>query len=301
MGAILDCIFPTEEKPTADQATALKTREEEQPRKVEDSTAPDKFADAFDKLLEDENERLKSVENRLGRVLGLTSITATLLVSGTMALVSGSLGNISRTMRGLAALGIFYPSLQIICSTLAAVRGLGRATWLRPSVGDLVPDPGRGPISVARERAIGACKRYQATDRNVNFKVTQMAIAHTAIRNFAAGSVMIAVWDYSPFSCKRLRTRPRRRSAETLIFRDYFVVRRDRQALLGLGQVLRRLTISSPTQVNQLLPTREEANRRRPTQNVTDHRNKDFVNMFARQVSIAGSRSCLSLSLTIRP
>jgi hypothetical protein len=193
MGAFLDCIFPTEEKPTADGAAALKAREEEQLKKVEDSTAPDKFADAFDKLLEDENERLKSVESRLGSVLGLTSITATLLVSGTMALVSGSLGDSSRTVRVLAALGAFYLSLQIICSTLAAVRGLGRATWLRPSVGDLVTDSQSGPISVARERAIGACQRYQASDRNVNFKVTQMAIAHTAIRNFAVGSVTIAV------------------------------------------------------------------------------------------------------------
>jgi hypothetical protein len=193
MGAFLDCIFPTEEKPTAYQAAAFKARGEEQLKKVEDSPAPDKFADAFDKLLEDENERLESVESRLGSVLGLTSITATLLVSGTMALVGGSLGDISRTVRVLAALGAFYLSLQIICSTLAAVRGLGRATWLRPSVEDLVPDPQSGSISVARERAIGACKRYQATDRNVNFKVTQMAIAHTAIRNFAVGSVTIAV------------------------------------------------------------------------------------------------------------
>ena len=37
------------------------------------------------------------------------------------------------------------------------------------------------------------CKQYHATDRNVNFKVTQMAIAHTAIRNFAVDSVTIAV------------------------------------------------------------------------------------------------------------
>ena len=193
MGAYFDYVFPTEEKLTADQVASLNAREEEQLRTVEDSNAPDKFADAYHKLLEDENDRLKSVESRLGRVLGLTSITATFLVGGTMALVNGSLGDSSRSVRVLAALGTFYLSLQIICCTLAAVRGLGRATWLRPSVGDLVADPRGGPISVARERAMGACKQYHATDRNVNFKVTQMAIAHTAIRNFAVGSVTIAV------------------------------------------------------------------------------------------------------------
>ena len=45
----------------------------------------------------------------------------------------------------------------------------------------------------ARKRAISACKRYQSTDRNVNHKVTQMAIAHTAMRNFAAASVIISI------------------------------------------------------------------------------------------------------------
>jgi hypothetical protein len=193
MGAFLDCIFPTEEKPTAEQVAALQAREGEQVKEVEDSAVPDKFAEAYDKLLEDENERLKSVESRLGSVLGLTSITATLLVSGTMALVNGSLGDNSRTVRVPAALGALYLSLQIICSTLASVRGLGRSNWLRPGAADLVHDPQRGQSSFDRERAVGACKRYQVTDRNVNFKVTKMAIAHTAIRNFAVGSVTIAV------------------------------------------------------------------------------------------------------------
>ena len=193
MGMFLDCIFPTQEKPTAEEEAALKAREAEQLKSIEDSTAPERFAAAYDQLLEDENERLKSVESRLGSLLGLTSVTATLLVGGMMALVNGSLGDSSRTVRAVAAIGAFYLSLQIICSTLAAIRGLGRATWLRPSVEDLVPDPQSGSTSIARERTVGACKRYHATDRNVNFKVTQMAIGHIAIRNFAVASVTIAM------------------------------------------------------------------------------------------------------------
>jgi hypothetical protein len=193
MGSVLDCIFPTEEKLIADQVAALRVREEAQLKTVEDSTSPKQFSDAYDKLLADEGERLKSVESRLGNLLGLTSITATLLVSGIMALLSGSLGDISRTVRAVAAVGAFYLSLQIICSTLAAIRGLGRTTWLRSSIGDLIPDPQSGSIQITRERAVEACRRYQATDRNVNYKVTQMAIAHTAIRNFAVGSVTIAM------------------------------------------------------------------------------------------------------------
>jgi hypothetical protein len=192
MGALLDCIFPMEEKITAAQATALQSREAEQLKSVEISKAPEKVADAYDKLLVDENERLKSVEGRLASILGLTSLTATLLISGTMALLNGSLADNSKAVRVVAALGAFYLSLQIICSTLAAVRGLARTTWLRPTIDDLVANEASDLTSVNRERAISACKRYQGTDRNINTKVTQMAIAHTAIRNFAIGSVTIA-------------------------------------------------------------------------------------------------------------
>lgn len=96
-------------------------------------------------------------------------------------------------MRGIAGAGAVYLSLQIICSTLAAVRGLSRTTWLRPSLEDLIEPANEGSIETVRKRAIAACKRYQSMDRNVNHKVTQMAIAHAAIRNFAAASVIISV------------------------------------------------------------------------------------------------------------
>jgi hypothetical protein len=109
-----------------------------------------------------------------------------------MALLNGTLADSSKSVRVVAALGAFYLSLQIICSTLAAVRGLARTTWLRPTIDDLVADEASDLTSINRERAMTACKRYQGTDRNINTKVTQMAIAHTAIRNFAIGSVTIA-------------------------------------------------------------------------------------------------------------
>lgn len=193
MGFLMDCVFPMEETLTVPEAKKIADREAAALRQVEEATDPKEYAEAYEKLLEDEGERLKSVESRLGSILGLTSITATLLVSGIMALVNGTLGDNSRLVRGIAAAGAVYLSLQIICSTLAAVRGLGRATWLRPGLDDLVSQAGVGPISLARQRGIAACRRYQSMDRIVNYKVTQMAIAHTAIRNFAAGSVTIAV------------------------------------------------------------------------------------------------------------
>ncbi len=192
MGFWIDLVFPKEDKLKPKQIKVIEDRQRAELAKVEAASDPKAYADAYEKLIEDESERLKSVEGRLGSALGLTSITATLLISGILALLNGTLADSSRFFRGVAGGAAVYLSLQIICSTLAAVRGLGRATWFRPGIDDLVNGSGEGPHTLARKRAVAACHRYQATDRTVNYKVTQMAIAHTAIRNFAGASVMIA-------------------------------------------------------------------------------------------------------------
>lgn len=193
MGFFFDCVFPMQEKLTPDQAQNLARREAEELHVIEDAASPKVYADAYEKLLDGEVERLKGVEGRLASILGLTSITATLLVSGIMALVNGTLGDTSKIVRAIAAGGALYLSAQIICATLAAVKGLGRATWLRVGLSDLVEAAAEGPVTTARNRAALCCQRYHSTDRTINFKVTQMAIAHTAIRNFAVGSVILAV------------------------------------------------------------------------------------------------------------
>jgi hypothetical protein len=188
-----DWVFPAAEPLSKEQLEQQAARDDKCLEEASSYNDPGKVADAYEKLLESENERLTSVEGRLGSTLGLTSITASLLVGGTMALVNGSLSDSSRIVRWIAGFGLLYLSAQIICSTLAGVRGLGRSTWLRPGIEELVPDPKIEPIETAKQRALNSCKRYQITDRNVNFKVTQMAVAHAAIRNFAVGSAAIAV------------------------------------------------------------------------------------------------------------
>jgi hypothetical protein len=193
MDSLIDFVFPREERPSVDDARKRKEEEGAAVRAVEETTTPKTYCDAYEKLIEEDGERLKSVESRLSSILGLTSITATLLISGILALLNGTLGDSSKVVRGIAGAGAVYLSLQIICSTLAAVRGLSRATWIRPSLEDLIEPADEGSIVTTRKRAIAACKRYQSTDRNVNHKVTQMAIAHAAIRNFAAASVIISI------------------------------------------------------------------------------------------------------------
>ena len=141
---------------------------------------------------QDEMERLKSVETRLGGILSLASITASILLSGVFALVNGGLSDSGWWLRLAAAAALLYLNLQVVCSTIASIRGLRRSTWESLSLDDLVPLPGIGPVEFSRQAARQNCKRLSRAERNINHKVSQMAVAHTAIRNFAAGSALIA-------------------------------------------------------------------------------------------------------------
>jgi hypothetical protein len=86
-----------------------------------------------------------------------------------------------------------YLNLQIISSTLAAIRGLGRASWIGGSIEDYVDCSAVEPVEQHRQIALRNCKRLLQMEDNINAKVTQMAVAHAAIRNFASASVLIAV------------------------------------------------------------------------------------------------------------
>ena len=121
LDSLIGFVFPREERPSVDDARKRKEEESAAIRAVEETTAPKTYCDAYEKLIEEDGERLKSVESRLGSILGLTSITTALLISGILALINGTLGDSSKVVRGIAGAGAVYLSLQIICSTLAAV------------------------------------------------------------------------------------------------------------------------------------------------------------------------------------
>lgn len=191
MGALADWIIPYAEPLSASDVAQQREREAKALGKAAETPEPAALAEAYDTVLGEDGERLKSVEGRLGSLLGLTSLTATLLFSGILAIANGTLGEANYIVRSAAVLCIFYLSAQIVVSTLAAVRGLSRTAWLRQGVEDLMPATG-DQVEANRLKAQNACKRYFVSDHAINFKVTQMAVAHTAVRNFAVGSALFA-------------------------------------------------------------------------------------------------------------
>ena len=189
---VRDWVWPLADPPSVEDKARDAHQKERQLDQAVSAIDSDAITAAYEKLIEAEDARLKSVEGRLGSLLGLTSIAAGLLVGGTLALDIGSLSNSSRMEKSVAGLGVLYLSMQIVLSTLAAIRGLKRDTWLRPGIDDMIPDPQIEPTESARNQARTTCARYQLTQSNINAKVTHMEVAHTAIRNFAVGSAIVA-------------------------------------------------------------------------------------------------------------
>jgi len=189
---IRDMIFPALIPMRQDQLARIQESENTQLAFVESHTDPAALSEGYEKLHEYEMERLRSVESRLGGILSLTSITASILLSGVFALVNGGLSDSDWRLRLAAAGALLYLNLQVVCSTIAVIRGLKRSTWQSLSLDDLVPQPGVGPIEFNRQVARHHCKRLLKAEQNINHKVSQMDVAHTAIRNFAVGSALIA-------------------------------------------------------------------------------------------------------------
>lgn len=188
-----DWFYPTVEPLSSEEGDREQRRQREQLQLVETHTNPEALAKGYAELCEEESERLKSVEARLGGVLGLASITSSLLIGGIFAVLNGGLSDSSRVIRVFACVTLLYLSLQIVSSTLAAIQGLRRASWIGVTIDNYISSPTAGPSEQHRQTALRNCKRLLQMEENINQKVTQMAVAHTAIRNFASASVLIAV------------------------------------------------------------------------------------------------------------
>jgi len=215
-----DWFYPMVEPLSQEEKDNQQRRQQEQLHLVETHADPAALAKGYAELCEEETERLKSVEARLGGILGLASVTASLLIGGIFAIMNGGLSDSSRGIRFFACVTLLYLSLQIISSTLAVIHGLKRASWISASIDDYIGSPisssTAGPSEQYRPTALRNCKRLLQMEENINKKVTQMAVAHTAIRNFASASVLIAalgcvaVFMQQPGSAavKAIRTNP---------------------------------------------------------------------------------------------
>jgi hypothetical protein len=195
---LIDKIFPTiRPLSSAEEEEVAKRRADEFSDCSARAMAVPADADGYDlrqlaadchSMLDDEQKRQQSIDARLTTIIGLSSIAGT-LVFGTL------LTTIPRTLSTLSSfllVSLAYLILQLVCAMLAAVRGLERRAYAFVSSAQLLPAVGEIKDAYYR-RQIGQSVEVlvQNQDQN-NLKLTYLAVAHTALKNFILGVVIFA-------------------------------------------------------------------------------------------------------------
>lgn len=144
------------------------------------------------KLLDEEEARRLSVDGRLTSILGLCSIAATIVFGGILALAAGTLRLQATWMRYLMAFGALYLTTQLCAALLAAVRGLSRKGYLAATATDILPSSGERRPVLLRRRIDECLNMFWDHQEINNQKVTEMAVAHRAMKNFLWALLLIA-------------------------------------------------------------------------------------------------------------
>lgn len=152
-------------------------------------------------LIEEDDARRTSVDSRLSAMVGLASIAATVVTGVIIAQVAGPFRITNEYGRWMTALLSLYLTLQLCLAMYWAVRGQARKDYWRESVADLLPVPRESPNGapeeskeeVLRARVLSAIRRLHSNQGSNNQKVTAMAVAHQAAKNFASGMMCMCV------------------------------------------------------------------------------------------------------------
>jgi hypothetical protein len=197
---VLDCIWPTVLPPTkSETGDAKKYKQGRQAKEkaaldsisLSDCTELDHAAERIEKLADVEDERRKGIETRLASVLGLSSITTAI----TFGIFSGVFEKglaFASEWQGPIVLGILaYVGLQLVRATSAAVAGLRRRNYLQLEPYDLLPEPGELPPATTKRIINLRLDCFLDDQERNNDKVTQMEVAHVALRNSFAGLTIL--------------------------------------------------------------------------------------------------------------
>jgi cobalamin biosynthesis Mg chelatase CobN len=136
------------------------------------------------KLLEEEEGRRLSVDVRLTSIVGLCSIAGTVVFGGILAQATGTLRIQETWMQCVMAIGSFYLTAQLCSAILAAVRGLSRKNYPVVISSGILPDLNEDRHAHLRRRIRTCFEMLSIRQTKTNDKVTQMDVAHCAIKNF---------------------------------------------------------------------------------------------------------------------
>lgn len=154
----------------------------------------DEISRFFPSRLAQVEERVRSVESKLMAQLTLTSVlSAAVTASLAAAAMLGTVEEDARIFAWVAVLLVLYVALQLLCSLRATVAGLKRRSYRQLSPADIVPQDDE-TSKAYRVRLLNLqvnCVRLNewVTDQ----KVSEMAVAHAALRNVLTATFVLIV------------------------------------------------------------------------------------------------------------
>lgn len=138
-------------------------------------------------------ERNKAVESKLVAMLTLTSVLSTAVAALAAVTTLGTVKEDARFFAWVVALLVFYAAVQILRSLLVTVAGLRRRSYKQLSPADIVPQDGEASEAY-RVRLLNLQVNHLCWNEwVVDQKVSDMAVAHTALRNALIGIFLLVV------------------------------------------------------------------------------------------------------------
>lgn len=201
LSSLLDCIYPHLEGSRFTRALVEERRWRRLAKEDDHAIATlgsdveqlGYYSSEVGKLLDREQSRRQSVEGRLTSIVGLTSIAATIVIGILAALAAGTLSVLPGLATVLFAVGGLYLVLQLCIALLASVDGLSRAGQLEETASDLFESRASAPPVRLRRDIARKLERLRDFRRGMDMRVSRMAVAHQAIRNFLVGLLLLAI------------------------------------------------------------------------------------------------------------
>lgn len=142
------------------------------------------YLESVNKLIEKEQSRRTSVESRLTSIVGLTSIAATVVLTALFAMAAGTMPLPQTVAKWILVPGCFYLALQLYIALHQAVKGLSRASYDVDTAVDIVPSAQMALCVFLRRCISNKFDMLEQHREKNNEKVTRLAVAHCAVRNF---------------------------------------------------------------------------------------------------------------------
>jgi hypothetical protein len=162
-----------------------------------DETLVDEIGNTVEKRIAQVDERLRTVETKLVALLTLTSVLSAAVTAGFAA------ASTMKIQEGfplipvwLTLILVFYIAMNLLRSLWATVAGLVRRDYKQLTCEDIVPQDKEDKICYKVRLLNKKLNHVKWNDWVVNQKVSEMAVAHVALRNALAatgGVILLAL------------------------------------------------------------------------------------------------------------